>query len=128
MTIDWDDYFYKVHIPGVLKYLAWRLSFIQPAKFPAQAPGFENKTAILLHNSHASAFENKDCDSYYTTPEYAYINNCPRYNCKCLKMYLNYCFAMLHLYHGCKYKRSNMSRLLLILSWRGRVYLISLSY
>jgi fatty acyl-CoA reductase len=22
MTIDWDDYFYKVHIPGVLKYLA----------------------------------------------------------------------------------------------------------
>jgi fatty acyl-CoA reductase len=21
-TIDWDSYFYKVHIPGVLKYLA----------------------------------------------------------------------------------------------------------
>jgi fatty acyl-CoA reductase len=21
-TIDWDDYFYRVHIPGVLKYLA----------------------------------------------------------------------------------------------------------
>ena len=30
--IDWDDYFYMVHFPGVLKYLAWELSFTQRAK------------------------------------------------------------------------------------------------
>lgn len=34
-TIDWDDYFYRVHIPGVLKYLAWNEFHPKPAS-PAQ--------------------------------------------------------------------------------------------
>jgi hypothetical protein len=45
----------------VLKYLAWRLSYVQLAKFPEiKRLASRIRLQYLLHNAHTPAFENKD--------------------------------------------------------------------